>query len=161
MLTRTMASLGASGLLAAAIAAGAAAPANATTTQTWHSTTVADVIPVTCDGPGANTSFSGTGTSVAHLTVNNAGDSWFTETQEGTVTLTTLWGGVWGTWTGHLQEWFGSEDNRQSSVQHATVNFQGTGVADPSRTLALHGAFTATVNANGVLVVNNLTVTCQ
>lgn len=156
-----MAGLGAAGLLAAGIAAGAAAPASATTAQTWHSDQINDAIPVTCDGPGGSTAFAGPGNVVAHLTVNNAGDSWFTTTEEGTVTLTTLWGGAWGTWTGHVQEWFGSEDNNQNSVQHATFNFDGTSVSDPSKTLAMHGAFTATVNANGVTVVNNETITCR
>ncbi|WP_415853403.1 hypothetical protein [Sinomonas sp. G460-2] len=160
MLTRTMAGLGAAGLLAAAIAAGAAAPASATTDQTWHSNQISDSIPVTCDGPGT-TPFSGPGNVVAHLTVNNAGDSWFTTTEEGSVTLKTLWGGSWSTWAGHIQLWFGSEDNNQNSVQHATVNFNGVSISDPSKSLTMHAAFTATVNANGVLVVNNQTVSCQ
>ncbi|MDQ4214879.1 hypothetical protein [Microbacterium capsulatum] len=151
--------LGATALLAAAMIVGAAAPASANTTSTTHSNTINDAIPVTCDGPGW-TAFWGTGNMVTHLTVNNAGDSWFTTTQEGTVTLTTMWGGSSGTWMGHVQEWFGSEDNNKSSVQHATFNFQGVNVSDSSKTLAMHAAFTMTTNANGTLVVNNQTVSC-
>lgn len=140
------------------VAAGAS-PAFATTTGTQHSTQIVGVIPVTCDGPG-QTSFTGTGNSVQHFTTNSNGD-WFTTTTEGRVTLTTLWNGVWGTWTGHVQEWFGSEDNNKNNVQHATFNFNGTSSSAPSSTLSIHAAFTQTTNANGVLVVNNMTFTCQ
>ncbi|WP_415853999.1 hypothetical protein [Sinomonas sp. G460-2] len=155
MLKHIGAAMGAALLITAA----GASPALATTTGTEHSSQISDVIPVTCDGPGA-TSYAGIGNSVQHFTVNNNGD-WFTTTREGQVTLTTLWHGAWGTWTGHLQEWFGSEDNKQSNVQHATVNFNGTSTADPSATLTIHGAFTQTTNANGVLVVNNMTFDCR
>lgn len=158
MLRKTMAGLGAT-LLVAGGALAAAVPAQATTSTTTHSNVINDAIPVTCDGPGFTT-FAGSGNSVTHTTVNNANDFWFTTTQEGTVTLTTLWGGSWSTWTGHVQEWFGDEDNNRNEVQHATFNFQGTSISDSSKTLTMHAAFTATKNAQGVLVVNNQTVTC-
>ncbi|WP_426997842.1 hypothetical protein [Pseudarthrobacter sp. N5] len=159
MFRRTLAGLGAAALLATA-AIGTAGPALATTSSTWHSNQINDAIPVSCDGPGV-TSYSGTGNAVFHLNINNAGDSWFTTTTEGTVTLQTQWNGSWTTWTGHVQEWFGAEDNNKNSVQHATFNFNGTSTTDPSQTLTMHAAFTATTNANGVLVVNNETVTCR
>lgn len=145
----------------AALIAGTAVAASATTTDTTHGTTINNFeIPVTCVGPGT-TSFDGTGHWIQHLTINNAGDSWFTITLEGQVTLwtTTLDGQT--SWTGHVQEWFGSEDNNKNSVQHATFNFQGVSTTDPSKTLRMHAAFTQTINANGVLTVNNQTVTCS
>ncbi|MDQ0213122.1 hypothetical protein [Arthrobacter bambusae] len=40
-------------------------------------------------------------------------------------------------------------------------SFNGTNTTDPSKSLTMRAAFTATVNANGVLVVNNQAVTCQ
>lgn len=161
MFKKIMAGLGALPLLVTAVAVVTAGPAQATTTTTSHSNVIDEAIPVTCDGPGAFTSFSGTGNVVTHLTVNNAGDAWFTTTTEGTVTLQTLWNGSWASWTGHVQEWFGDEDNKQNSVQHATVNFNGVSTTDPSKTLTMHGAFTSTINANGVQVVNNFTITCR
>lgn len=150
------------GAIAAAVAlvAGTAGAASANTIQTTHGTIINDAIPVTCVGPGV-TAFAGTGNWVQHLTVNNAGDSWFTTTEEGQVTLWTTTSDGPTAWTGHVQEWFGAEDNNKNSVQHATMNFQGTSTTDPSKTLSMHAAFTATVNANGVMTVNNQTVTCQ
>lgn len=111
-------------------------------------------------GPGL-TSYVGTGNWVQHLTVNNAGDSWFSETTEGQLTLWTTTSDGITSWTGHLQEWFGADDNNKNSVQHATFNFNGVGTTDATKSLSMHAAFTATVNANGVLVVNNQTVSCQ
>jgi hypothetical protein len=160
MLKASLAGLSASALLAATFAVGAATPALANTTITTHTNTINDAIQVTCDGPGS-TSYTGSGNSVTHLTVNNAGDSWFTTTTEGTVTLQTLWNGASTSWTGHVQEWFGSEDNNKNGVQHATFNFNGTSTSDPSKSLTMHAAFTLTVNANGVVVVSNQTVTCR
>ncbi|MDP5228424.1 MULTISPECIES: hypothetical protein [Arthrobacter] len=144
----------------ALLAVGTATVASANTTTTTHSNTINDAIPVTCAGPGV-TAFWGTGNSIQHLTVNNAGDSWFTTTEEGQVTLvTTLSDWSTATFTGHVQEWFGAEMNNKNSVTHATFNFQGTSVSDPSMTLSMHAAFTFTTNANGVVTVNNQTVSC-
>lgn len=157
MIIRTIGTLAAT----VALVAGTAVAASATTTDTTHGTVIDASIPVTCVGPGT-TSYVGTGNWVQHLTVNNAGDFWFTETTEGQVTLwTTTLDGQRTSWTGHVQEWFGDEDNNQNSVQHATFNFQGVSTTDPSKTLDIHAAFTATTNANGVLTVNNQTVTCR
>jgi hypothetical protein len=160
MSRRTIFAVGATALLAVAGLLAGTAPASATTTQTTHSTVINAAIPVSCDGPGV-TAYQGTGNSVMHLTINNAGDSWFTQTTEGTVTLTTTWNGKSTTWTGHAAEWFGAEDNNKNSVQHATFNFQGVSATDTSMTLSMHAAFTTTTNANGVITVNNQTVTCR
>ncbi len=145
----------------AALVAGTAVAASATTSTTTHGTVIDAAIPVTCVGPGL-TSYTGTGRWIQHLTVNNADDTWYTETTEGNVTLwTTTLDGQRTSWTGHVQEWFGDEENNKNTVQHATFNFQGVSTTDPSKTLSMHAAFTATTNANGVLVVNNQTVTCS
>lgn len=161
MFSRKLVGIGAAALLAAAFVVGTAGAASANTTLTFHSTQLSGAIPVTCDGPVGATVYQGTGNSVAHETINNAGDSWITTTSEGDVQLQTIWNGVTGTWTGHLQTWFGSEQNKQNSVTHATFNFQGVSATDPSMTLAMHAAFTDTINANGVQTVNNMTVSCR
>jgi len=121
----------------------------ATTTQTLHLSGVPiDVGPAGCI-PG---DISLTGNAVLHITVNNAGDSWMTGTIEGAVT------GSLG-YTGHGMAWFGVEDNNQNGVDHFTSNYVGTlGDGTPLR-IHLQGQFT--LNAQGVIVVNNFTATCS
>lgn len=160
MLKRIAGGLATMGLVVAGLAAGAA-PASATTSTTDHSQVINSAVPGTCDSEAGFTTFVGTGNTVQHLTVNNAGDGWFTTTTEGTVTLTTVWHGSLGTWIGHLQEWFGSADNNQNGVQHATFNFQGVSTSNSANTIDIHAAFTTTTNANGVVTVNNLTISCR
>lgn len=160
MSKRLWSSVGAAGLLCAAAIFVGAAPASATTTQTIHSSQLGGDIPVTCDGPG-DTSYAGTGNSVFHITVNNAGDSWVTGTQEGTVTLQTTWGGVTGLWTGHMATWFGDESNNRNNVNHATFDFHGTSTTDPTKTIGIHAALQVTFNANLVMTVNNATISCR
>lgn len=160
MSRKFLTTIGAATLLAAAAILGAAGPASATTTQTVHSSQISGDIPVSCDGPG-DTSYTGTGNSVFHVTVNNAGDAWVTGTQEGTVLLQTTWGGNTGWWSGHLATWFGGEFNNMNNVQHATADFHGTSTTDPTQSITMHAAFQVTFNANLVMTVNNATVTCR
>jgi len=139
-------------LAAMALLLGLAGSASAgdTFTQTinQHNVTVTAFIPIGCGGP--TLTYTATGNLVTHITVNGAGDSWFTTTFEGSGTLTT--GGQ--TFTGHLMDWFGNEDNNKNGVIHATFNFVGDG-------LSVHGAFDTTTNANGIVTANHFTVSCS
>ena len=141
------------GVVASVVTASAAGAFTATT----HIDTLRGAIPVACAGTGVSL-INATGNGVQHLTVNGTGD-WFTTTFAGEGTLTMVPPGT--TYQGHVQTWFGSEDNNQNSVVHATLNFDGTNVADPSQILHLHAAFDVTVNANGVTTANNFTVNCR
>jgi len=126
--------------------------ANADTfTQTinQHNVTVTSFIPIGCGGANSLT-YTATGNLVQHITVNGAGDFWFTATFEGTGTLTT--GGH--TYAGHLMDWFGQEDNNKNGVLHATFNFVGDG-------LTVHGAFDTTTNANGTVTADHFNVSCS
>jgi len=138
-------------LAALALLLGFTGPAIAgdTFTQTinQHDMTVSAFIPIGCGGP--TLTYTATGNSVVHITINGAGDSWFTATFEGTGTVTT--GGT--TFAGHLMDWFGNEDNNKNGVVHATFNFQGDG-------LTIHGAFDTTTNANGTVTADHFTVNC-
>ncbi len=126
------------------------AAAGDTFTQTinQHNVTVTAFIPIGCGGPFLT--YTATGNSVQHITVNGAGDFWFTATFEGTGTLTT--GGH--TYAGHLMDWFGQEDNNKNGVLHATFNFVGDG-------LTVHGAFDTTTNANGTVTADHFNVSCS
>jgi len=86
----------------------------------------------------------GTGNSVEHAIINNAGDGWFTSTTTGTVTITAYPPSSVDTtnpngpvitgpadaavlpYTGHLTEWFGGAFNKQNQVFGGTVHFSGT-----------------------------------
>ena len=139
------------------VASVAAASANGAFTTTTHVDTLHAGIPVTCAGTGVSL-IDATGNGLQHLTANGTGD-WFTTTFAGEGTLTMIPPGT--TYRGHVQTWFGSEDNNQNSVVHATLNFDGANVADPSTVLHMHAAFDVTVNANGVPTANNFTVDCR
>jgi len=140
--------------VAASVATASAAGAFTTTT---HVDTLRGAIPVTCTGPGLSL-IDATGNGVQHLTVNGTGD-WFTETFAGEGTLTMVPPGA--TYRGHVQTWFGSEDNNQNSVVHATLNVDGANVADPSQILHFHAAFDVTVNANGVPTAQHFIADCR
>jgi hypothetical protein len=152
-----------------------AVPANAggATTGTFHVSTLNDVIPAGCTGPGSAVQNNATGNGVLHFTVNGTGD-WFTATFEGQDMLTeglvgppdangnpTFISNGGPTFQGHMVEWFGFEGNHQNQVAHATFNFHGTNVADSTQTLSMHAAFQITINANGTMTVSNFTVSCS
>jgi hypothetical protein len=84
------------------------------------------------------------GNAVLHTTVNRAQDFWLTTTYTGDAVALPLVFNPDGTIavdsndndvvdqtaaplaTGHLTVWFGTEDDKQAGVQHATVSFHGT-----------------------------------
>lgn len=140
----------------------ASASAAGADTGTTHFSSLSDAIPITCAGPFTGlTVRNATGNGVMHLTVNGTGD-WFTTTFEGQGTIVQTAGPYAGqVFQGHIVDWFGSEDNLQNNVLHATFNFQGTNVANPSQSLAMHAAFDITTNANGVVTVSNGSVSCS
>jgi hypothetical protein len=92
-----------------------------------------------------------------HITVNKAGDSWVTGTVQGDIVTVDASGNTTG--TGHAQQWFGSADNKQNGVQHFTSNGY-VNMLDGTR-IGFHAAGQFTMNANGVVTVNNTTMTCR
>jgi hypothetical protein len=71
---------------------------------------------------------TGTGQGHEHAIINNAGDGWFTTTENGFVTVTFInpvTGGTDAVLTGHLTEWFGGSFNKNNFVNHDTINFAG------------------------------------
>jgi hypothetical protein len=110
-----------------------------------------------------------TGNAIFHDTTNKAGDDWFTTTFTGQVDAyagtviddegdVAPVGGV--LYSGHLTTWFGSEDNKQNGVFHATLDFHGTSSTDPSQTIRLHGSFDVTFNANGEATATPANASC-
>jgi hypothetical protein len=97
------------------------------------------------------------GNGVFHLTINKAGDAWATGTVQGDFTTYDASNNVTG--TGHAQSWFGEEDNKQNGVQHFTANGYAN-MLDGTR-IGFHAAGQFTINANGVLTVSNVTMTCR
>jgi len=83
--------------------------------------------------------------AVFHVTINGAGDAWFTGTVEGSVTLTVPSTGT--TYTGHFTEWFGNEFNKNNTVTNGTFNAQLT--APDGSTLDAHASFGVSVSASG------------
>jgi hypothetical protein len=155
------------GVLAAAAAAlvfgaasGSAAPAdNCTKGSVSGTQTCTTHGPQSLElGPGcgqADAFINGNG--VFHITVNKAGDSWVTGTVEGDFVVVDVLGNTVG--TGHAQSWFGSEDNNQAAVNHFTSNGFAN-MLDGTR-LGFHAAGQFTMNANGVVTVNNSTMSCR
>jgi hypothetical protein len=125
-------------------------------TVNLHNVPITDTIPISCSGPGV-TSYVGTGNIITHFTANSTGD-WFTTTTEGAATLTTSV----GVFQGHVEDWFGAEDNGTTAltnVTHATFNFIGQNVVTGAA-FEMHGSFDTTVNANGTTTANHLDVHC-
>src|SRR6266852_472622 len=121
-------------------------------TQTTHFSSFSDFIPGSCAGlfsSGAIIVNGTNGNGVQHITVDGAGDSWFTVTFTGQGTLTFIPG---ETFQGHLTEWFGAETNARNSVSHAILSFGGTNVTDASQSLQAEIHFDLTLNANGQVV---------
>lgn len=131
--------------------------AEATTTLTVHLSGVSiDVGPAGCV-PGE---LFLNGNAVFHQTVNNAGDTWITETAEGAATAIDSTGAT--TFTGHGAAWFGLESNRSNFVVHFIADAVGTTSAGMPLMIHVEGQFT--LNANLVPVVNRInppTVTCR
>ena len=96
-----------------------------------------------CGAPAGTV--SGSGNQIFHITVNGAGDTWITTTQEAWFTLTPDTGTV--TYTGHFAFWFGAELNNQNLVQHDVTNVRATG-SDGS-TLTFNLVDHTSISANG------------
>ncbi len=149
--------------LAAVVALSLPASASGAFTQTLplHNAPFSFVITqLSCSSAfSGSTAITATVNGVEHLTVNGTGD-WFTMTAagEGTVVVSDV---MASPFQGHEEFWFGAEDNLQNSVFHATFNFHGASVANPSQTLAMHAAFDVTVNANGALTASHFPVSCS
>lgn len=122
-----------------------ATPTSATTTQTQniHGPFAPFHVDPACGAPGGT--ISGTGNAVFHITVNNAGDTWITTTQEAWFTLVPDTGPV--TYSGHFAAWFGASLNNQNMVVHDITNARATG-SDGS-TLTLNVVDHLSVSANG------------
>lgn len=176
-----MASVAACAVVALLTAVSASAGGNGSFTQTFHlhGTDVQQIgvlgitpppdLPSNCPVSLPLAFIPTTGNAIQHLTVNGAGDGWFTTTFEGS---TQLFEGVVIDnngdvapvgdllYTGHLTTWFGAEDNNQNGVVHATLSFHGT-TADGSGSLTLHAAFDVTANANGTVTATPTNVSCS
>jgi hypothetical protein len=123
--------------------------AQATTSQTIHLTGFPiDVGPSGCFA--ADLVILGNG--VLHTTTNNAGDFWLTGTVEGAGTIAGT------TFSGHATAWFGVEANARNFVSPFTADAIGT-LADGTP-VKIHQQGQFTVNAQGVITVNHVTVTC-
>jgi hypothetical protein len=145
--------------LALGVASGRAAADNCTQGSTTGTQTCTTHGPQSFElGPGcgqADAFLNDNG--VFHITINKAGDSWVTGTMQGTITTVDGLGNTTG--TGHAQQWFGNEDNNQNAVNHFTSNGY-VNMRDGTR-IGFHAAGQFTMNANGVVTVNNTTMTCR
>jgi hypothetical protein len=65
--------------------------------------------------------------AIFHVTINGAGDNWTTSTLSGPFTIVSSQGTTAA--TGHLETWFGQENNLSNSVGNAMLNLTGTNVA--------------------------------
>lgn len=138
-------------VLCAVAALASASPVNAATINTTihvHGNPI-DVGPSGC--LAGDLVIAGNG--VEHMTVNNAGDAWVTATLEGAATITG------STFSGHATAWFGVEANANNFVTPFTVS--ATGMLADGTTLSIHQQGQYTVNAQGVITVNHVTVTCS
>jgi hypothetical protein len=83
----------------------------------------------------------GTVNGVFHFTVNRAGDFWVTSTLTGSAVITD---GVSNLFAGHLETWFGDENNKQIGVTNAVDNITGTNLATGQSVgahLEMHGFY--------------------
>ena len=61
--------------------------------------------------------------------------------------------------SGQFRVWFGSEDNKQNAVLHATISFKGTTAA--GKPVSLNGHFDVTTNANGKVTATPAGISCS
>ncbi len=128
------------------------AVATATTSSTFHINGVPiDVGPAVCVAGDLVL----TGNGVEHQTVDNAGDVWITATLTGSATVSDPSSGF----TGRATAWFGLDENARNFTTQFIADAVGTlGNGTP---LKIHQVGTFTLNAQGVPVVNNTSVTCS
>ena len=93
------------------------------------------------------------GNAIFHITVNAAGDTWITTTEEAWFTLIPDTGTV--TYSGHFATWFGESLNKNNKVFHDIFNIKASG-SDGS-TLTLHMVDHLSISASGKV---NMFSTC-
>jgi hypothetical protein len=103
------------------------ASAGGATTQTQNFHGAFPPMPVTplCGSAAPGGLLTATGNAVFHITVNAAGDTWITTTQEAWFNLVPDTGTV--TYTGHLAIWFGVSVNNSNFVAHDIFNIHAVG----------------------------------
>ena len=125
-----------------------AAPASAsgaqTFTQTFHGTFPTIVVGPLCGAPAGT--LSGSGNQIFHITVNGAGDTWITTTEEESFTLVQNNPSL-PTYSGHLEVWFGASLNNSNAVTHDVFNVHATG-SDGSM-ISFHILVHLSLSANG------------
>lgn len=149
-----LAMLGLSMITASADSPCSTNPGGTTTcTMNTHDATmpIGPVPPCVLAGSGTATGVN----SIFHITVNGAGDLWFTGTITAAFTFTTGTPPV--TYTGHFTIWFGTEINNQNGVQNSTFNAQGR--APDGSTIDLHMSIGFGVSASGQPIMH-MNVTC-
>jgi hypothetical protein len=131
-----------------------ATPASATFSQTQniHGAFLPFHVDAKCGAPAGTV--SGTGNAVFHITVNNAGDTWITTTQEEDFTFVPDVGTL--TAAGHFAVWFGVSLNNQNAVAHDTFNVHGT--FSDGTSLTFHAVDHVSVSASGQV---NMFMTCS
>ena len=123
-------------------------------TQNFHGTFPPMQVTPLCGGAAPGGTVYATGNAVFHITVNAAGDTWVTQTQEAWFTLVPDTGTV--TYTGHFAIWFGVSLNRNNSVLHDVFNIHATG-SDGS-TISLNIVDHLSMSASGQI---NMFMACR
>jgi hypothetical protein len=123
-------------------------PSTGPCTETDHFSQLAfPISPTPGCGPQIFAFLTANGNGVQHITVNSAGDSWFTTTFTGDAVISTLvvsgsppnltFSAGTPLFSGHIASWFGGEFNRSNYVLHDTTTFQGTDLSN-GQSLHLH-----------------------
>jgi hypothetical protein len=95
--------------------------------------------------------------SVSHVTVNQAGDAWFTNTLAGTFSFAPFDpNGL--SYSGHFETWFGASFNQNNTVFHDTFNLHGT--ASDGTPLSFHMIDHANLSSTGVVTLSFSNAVC-
>jgi hypothetical protein len=105
-----------------------------------------------CSGVPGTLTFDYTN-SIAHVTVNGAGDIWVTQTQTGSVSAVPI-DPTQPSYVGHITIWFGASLNQNNLVFHDTLNATLTGT--DGSTITLHLVDHVSISASGILNVFSL-----
>jgi hypothetical protein len=133
-----------------------ATPAYASSvTQTGHGVTI-PLGPSGCSQAPGDLMITGNG--VIHDNSNSTGD-WFTETIEGTATITDPVTGA-TQWSGRATAWEGSASNNNGNVGVLHFTGDGHGTLADGTSLSFHVQAQLTFT-HGVTTVSNMTETCR
>jgi hypothetical protein len=130
-----------------------------TYTQNLHGVTQSFPSNVPCvDPPNSVTGIvTLTYNVVNHVTVNTAGDAWFTTTQAGTFSFTPFDpNGL--SYSGHFAIWFGASFNQNNGVLPDIFNLHGT--ASDGTKLSFHMIDHASITSTGVVTSSFSKVVC-